>query len=101
MNQKYYEQFLKHKGITVKFKDENTFLVDIIGSGFDKKGKREITGKIRIQIDVIPKDQAELNKVGEARQEPNVNPYLPPPIGRLSFSLNPFKMFVSHYFPLG
>jgi hypothetical protein len=39
---------------------------------------------------------AEANKVGEARQEPNVNPFLPPPIGRLSFSLNPLKMFVSN-----
>lgn len=38
---------------------------------------------------------AEQNKVGEARQEPNANPFLPPPIGRLSFSLNPLKMFVS------
>jgi len=39
---------------------------------------------------------AEANKVGEARQEPNVNPFLPPPLGRLSFSLNPLKMFVSY-----
>ena len=86
---------MKSKGISIKFKDENSFFIDIIGSGFDKKGKREITGKIRLQIDIYPKDQAEANKVGEARQEPNCNPYLPPPIGRLSFSLNPFKMFVS------
>ena len=30
--------------------------------------------------------------MGEARQEPNHSPFLPPPVGRLSFSLNPFKM---------
>ncbi len=36
-----------------------------------------------------------MNKVGEARSEPNANPFLPPPVGRISFSLNPLKMFVS------
>jgi hypothetical protein len=61
----------------------------------DKDGKIEKTGKVRIQIDIYPKHLAEMNKVGEARQEPNCNPFLPPPIGRLSFSLNPLKMFVS------
>ena len=35
-----------------------------------------------------------MNKVGEARQEPNINPYLPPPVGRISLTLNPWKMFV-------
>ena len=48
LSKKYYEQFLKNKGVDVKFKDENTFYVDILGSGLDKKGKREINGKIRI-----------------------------------------------------
>jgi hypothetical protein len=52
-------------------------------------------GQVRIQIDILPKDQALMNKVGECRQDPNVNPYLPPPIGRLSLTINPFKMFVS------
>lgn len=59
----------------------------------DSKGEIEKTGKVRIQIDIYPKAMAELNKVGEARQEPNANPFLPPPVGRLSFSLNPLKMF--------
>lgn len=40
----------------------------------------------------MPKAMAEANKVGEARQEPNHSPFLPPPVGRISFSLNPFKM---------
>ena len=50
-----------------------------------------------MQIDILPKEQAEQNKVGEARQEPNVNPYLPPPVGRLSLTLNPWKMFVRYF----
>lgn len=35
---------------------------------------------------------ADSNKVGDARSEPNHSPFLPPPVGRISFSLNPFKM---------
>jgi hypothetical protein len=79
--------------LVMDFKDDNTFWVQITTR--DDKGQIEKTGKIRIQVDVYPKAMAEANKVGEARQEPNVNPFLPPPVGRLSFSLNPLKMFVS------
>ena len=36
--------------------------------------------------------RADANKVGEARNDPNHDPFCPPPTGRISFSLNPFKM---------
>ena len=36
--------------------------------------------------------RADVNKVGDARSEPNHSPYLPAPTGRLEFSFNPFKM---------
>ena len=36
--------------------------------------------------------KAELNKVAGGRSEPNNNPFLPPPVGRLKFTLNPFVM---------
>lgn len=41
----------------------------------------------------MPADYAEANKVGAAREEPNANPFLPPPVGRLFFSLNPCVMY--------
>lgn len=53
----------------------------------------ENNGFVRVQIDILPKDYADVNNVGAAREEPNANPFLPPPIGRLSFSLNPCKMY--------
>ena len=49
-------------------------------------------GKLKLQIDLLPKKEAELNPVGEAQSEPNVNPFLPKPFGRIEFSLNPLKM---------
>jgi hypothetical protein len=44
-------------------------------------------------MEILPMWKAELNKVGIGRKEPNVSPYLPPPVGRFQWSLNPFKMF--------
>jgi hypothetical protein len=96
LNKVYYNGCMKERGINLDFKDENSFWVQIYGGELDKKtGLPEKTGKIRISVDILPKDQAKLNPVGDARSDPNQNPFLPPPIGRLSLSLNPFKMLVS------
>lgn len=98
LNKTYFNKILKtmKPNLEMDFKDENSFWVQLITIG--EGNKIEKTGKVRVQIDVYPKKLAEMNKVGEARNEPNVNPFLPPPIGRLSFSLNPLKMFVSIYY---
>ena len=51
-------------------------------------------GEILIYFDlrVVPKEFSEDNKVGNAREEPNQEPFLPPPTGRFKLSLNPFTM---------
>ena len=49
-------------------------------------------GQVRLSVTILPKDQADKNKVGPARSEPNTDPHLPNPVGRISFSLNPFTM---------
>lgn len=59
----------------------------------DKEGNIEKHGLVRIRIDITTMEYAEKNKVGSARDEPNNNPFLPPPIGRLHFSLNPCEMY--------
>ena len=71
--------------------DENSFFVPVSAKNDD--GKLEQNGFIRIQIELVPVDYADQNKVGDARDEPNQNPFLPPPTGRLFFSLNPCVMF--------
>ena len=70
--------------------DKRMFWVEL--GAKDEKGKDVINGRLKIQIDILPKKEALLNPVGEARSEPNLNPFLPQPEGRLEFSLNPFKM---------
>jgi hypothetical protein len=49
--------------------------------------------KMRMQIDILPVKLAEMGPVGQAREDPNHSPFLPPPIGRISLSLNPFKLY--------
>jgi hypothetical protein len=43
----------------------------------------------------MTQEQASEVPVGEARNEPNLDPMLPPPIGRIVFTMNPIKMLVS------
>jgi len=59
----------------------------------EEDGKVVSNGKIRIRIDIMPKELAEKAEVGTARDEPNHSPHLPPPEGRLTLTLNPFAMF--------
>lgn len=98
LGKEYYDDYF-HSAVEepkLTFKDSDSFWVDVIGMDEDT-GEPKVHGKIRMQIDIYPKDQAENNKVGAARQEPNHSPFLPPPVGRLSLSLNPFKMLVSFF----
>jgi hypothetical protein len=69
------------------FYDDDSFWMDTT----DVDGK--YVGKVRISLSVTPSDMAIANPVGTGRSEPNHSPFLPPPVGRLSFSLNPFTMF--------
>ena len=89
----YYDAYLKPEcgWPEIEFHEDNqSFWVPMYFK--NDKGEQECGGKVRIQVDCYPSKDAEDNKVGEAREEPNCNPYLPLPIGRLSLSLNPFKM---------
>jgi C2 domain len=96
ISKKYYNSYLKNtksmKLAKMSFKDENSFFLTCKGGKPGKDGKFPDQGKVRIQIDILPKDHADKNKVGEARQEPNHSPTLKEPEGRLSLEMNPIKM---------
>ena len=49
-------------------------------------------GSLAISLQIWPKDKANALPSGPARNEPNVNPMLPPPVGRLQWSWNPFVL---------
>jgi hypothetical protein len=73
--------------VITEFYDDDSFFIDTV----DKDGKS--AGKVRISLAVYPGEMAKANPVGLGRSEPNHSPFLPPPVGRLSFSLNPITMF--------
>ena len=88
MNKKYYDAFLKKKmppGTKIEFRsDDDSFYL------FTMKDGKEIT--LRIDLRIFPMALAAKKPLGLARENPNMEPYLPPPVGRIEFSLNPFKM---------
>jgi hypothetical protein len=49
-------------------------------------------GSLAISLQIWPKEKAAALPSGPARNEPNVNPMLPPPVGRLQWSWNPFVL---------
>lgn len=49
-------------------------------------------GSVCYSVQIWPKDKAVAMPVGAGRNEPNNNPYLPPPVGRLKWSWNPFVL---------
>lgn len=49
-----------------------------------------------MSFEIIPESNAEKYKVGKGREEPNHSPWLPPPIGRFEWALNPITLFVKY-----
>ena len=56
--------------------------------------KRRFMGHGWISVEIWPDTLARGFEAGTGRSDPNDNPYLPPPVGRLQFSLNPFYMMM-------
>ena len=92
---KYYESCpekdpLRDKKFEFLKDGSNTFWV----STESKDGK---TCRIRLDLKLMTQEQALEVPVGEARNEPNLDPMLPPPIGRMILTMNPLKMLVSFF----
>ena len=72
--------------------------IEFVGSDEDEEGLKFWVqmekdgvkgGRVLCALEVVPEWYAELHPVGKGRDEPNMNPYLPPPVGRIKFTLNP------------
>ena len=49
-------------------------------------------GQLLVSLQLVPAHQLDSLPAGEGRKEPNSNPKLPKPVGRVYFTLNPFAM---------
>ena len=58
----------------------------------NNKGEKKYSGKVLISFELVPEARARAVPVGEGRDKPNMNPYLPPPTGRFELSWNPLKI---------
>ncbi|KAG7387141.1 hypothetical protein PHYPSEUDO_014661 [Phytophthora pseudosyringae] len=50
-------------------------------------------GRIGISVQIVPEEEAQASPVGKGQNAPNVNPYLPPAVGRMRLRANPIAMF--------
>lgn len=58
----------------------------------DKNGKEAKAGRAQISFELVPDARAKACPVGEGRNEPNIDPPLPKPDGRMEWTFNPIKM---------
>ena len=60
----------------------------------DASGRQSTSeaGEVCLSIQIVPKPQVDSRPNGFGRDEPNNNPYCPPPIGRMELSVNPCYM---------
>jgi hypothetical protein len=74
-----------------KYIDEDADWIQL--SIHDREANRvRSRGEVAVGVYIVPKSEYESQAVGSGRGEPNQDPYLPPPTGRFSFSLDPMKI---------
>jgi hypothetical protein len=50
---------------------------------YNSSNPKEYVGEIKFSLEVWPKEKAKIMSVGPKREEPNRNPFLPEPTGRI------------------
>ena len=73
----------KHKRIQMVYNKKNRFWLDNLTKPADNSIKE---GKIEISLELIPKTLIDKYPAGLCRDQPNQNPFLPPPSGRINLS---------------
>ncbi len=93
VDKKYHDEYIRKEGdISLEWdKDGESFWMPMMQKS--NEGVMENNGYVRVRIDITTMEWAEKNKIGSAREDPNTEPYLPPPVGRLHFTLNPCEMY--------
>ena len=77
-------------GDRLKRQENEKFWVDF--SSITNDGKTIKAGKLLISVEILPNIKALACANGEGRSEPNIEPILPEPEGRIKLTLNPLTM---------
>lgn len=110
LNKKYYESYFKREYnreieqqfkdsqqapeiLDLKFEDDDSFWLSI------KHKSNSEPVRIRIDVRILSGEDAKNQKVGDARSEPNHSPFLPAPVNRIKFSMNPLNMLSQMFGP--
>ena len=99
LHEVYFEEFLRHEMLKVgnnvanqiTFEDKEKFWVPCLYEEPDT-GNVVSRGEILISVHMLTKDEAEQYPQGDGREEPNTEPYCPPPEGRIKLTMNPFEL---------
>lgn len=75
------------------FEDDDSFWLSI------KHKSNSDPVRIRIDVRILSGVDANNQKVGDARSDPNHSPFLPAPINRFKFSMNPINMISQLFGP--
>ncbi|CAN0387121.1 unnamed protein product [Pylaiella littoralis] len=70
---------------------DETYWLNMERTNFET-GQKEQMDKCLMGVQIWPIGKADAQPVGSGCNDPNSQPFLPPPAGRLRFSLNPFVM---------
>lgn len=76
----------------IRFEDNDKFWLPLAKKGEDGKALGG-PGEVLISLQILTKEEADKNPQGEGRQQPNHDPHLPEPEGRLKMTLNPIEQF--------
>jgi hypothetical protein len=58
----------------------------------DESGAQKEGGALCCTIQIVPENECRVRPNGLGREEPNCNPFCPPPVGRMEFTVNPIYM---------
>jgi len=83
-------EFREKLGLETKVHPNNAGWIPLFSEYKDGKAKRELAGEILTTIEILPVDLTDRYPAGFGRGDPNSNPKLPGPTGRLKWSWNPF-----------
>lgn len=104
LHRKYFEEYLAQNmdspdknQINFDEDDKQKFWVPVKKPNLET-GLDEDNGRILITLHMVPERDSNDDPQGVGREEPNNDPYCPPPEGRIKFTINPID-FISQMIP--